>query len=171
MFCHKNFLVQKDLGPKNSFGPTIIWFPKMLGQQKFVVQKKLCTKKKLIQNILYLKILGPQNILSKLDWTCPSLTWPVPTWSDLSQHDLTSLNIIWHQIDRPVLTRLDQLRYFWYVHMSPEQMLPGQMPMWHLESVLDVPRNLPLKFHKNRVSNSWDIHDMDKFHPDSWNLF
>ena len=36
-------------------------------------------------------------------------------------------------------------------------MLPGQMSQWHLESVLDVPRNLRLKFGKNRVSNSWDI--------------
>ena len=30
-----------------------------------------------------------------------------------------------------------------------------------LESVLDVPRKLPLKFHQNRVSNSRDIPDMD----------
>ena len=40
-------------------------------------------------------------------------------------------------------------------------MLPGQMPLWQLESVLDVSRNLPLKFHKNRVSNSWDISDIE----------
>ena len=78
-----------------------------------------------------------------------------------------------------------QLRYSWYVQMSPEQMLPGkilpgQMSLWQLD-VLDVPRNLPVKFHQNRVSNSWDIPDMDicredkccvdKCHPDSWNLF
>ena len=30
-----------------------------------------------------------------------------------------------------------------------------------LESVLDVSRNLPLKFHQNWVSNIWDILDMD----------
>ena len=36
--------------------------------------------------------------------------------------------------------------------MLHEQMLP-----WQLESVLDVPRNLPVKFHQNQVSNSWDI--------------
>ena len=35
-----------------------------------------------------------------------------------------------------------------------------------LESVLDVPRKLPLKFHQNRVSNSQDIPDMDKCHQD-----
>ena len=35
-----------------------------------------------------------------------------------------------------------------------------------LESVLDVPRKLPLKFHYNRVSNSRDIPDMDKCHLD-----
>ena len=40
-------------------------------------------------------------------------------------------------------------------------MLPGQMSLWQLESVLDVPRNLCLKFHQNRVSNSWDIVDIE----------
>ena len=45
----------------------------------------------------------------------------------------------------------------------------------------NVPRKLPLSFHQNRVSSSWDIPDMDKCredkccvdkcHPDSWNLF
>ena len=30
-----------------------------------------------------------------------------------------------------------------------------------LESVLDVPRNLPLKFDQNRVSNSGDIADIE----------
>ena len=39
----------------------------------------------------------------------------------------------------------------------PGQMLLGQMSPWQLESVLDVPRNLSLKIHQNRVSNSWDI--------------
>ena len=62
--------------------------------------------------------------------------------------------------------------------MMPGQILPGQMSLWQLESVLDVPRNSPLRFHKNRVSNSWDIPDMnkchldkcclEKFHRDSW---
>ena len=32
--------------------------------------------------------------------------------------------------------------------MSPGQMLPGQMSLGQLESVLDVPRKLCLKFHK-----------------------
>ena len=40
-------------------------------------------------------------------------------------------------------------------------MLPVQMLPWQLESVLDVPKNLPLKFHQNRVSNSWDIADIE----------
>ena len=35
------------------------------------------------------------------------------------------------------------------------------MSPWQFESVLDVPRNLPLKFHQNRVSNSWDIADIE----------
>ena len=46
-------------------------------------------------------------------------------------------------------------------------MLPGQMLPWSLESVLDVPRKLPLSFHQNLVSNSWDILDMDKCHQDN----
>ena len=58
------------------------------------------------------------------------------------------------------------LRYSWYGQMSPWQMLPGQMSLWQLESVQDSPRNLSLKFGQNRVSNSWDIPDMDKCHPD-----
>ena len=44
--------------------------------------------------------------------------------------------------------------------MLPGQMLFGQMSTWQLESVLDLPRNLPLKFHQNRVSNSWYIADL-----------
>ena len=35
------------------------------------------------------------------------------------------------------------------------------MSLWQLESVLDVPRNLRLKFHQNRVGNSWDIADIE----------
>ena len=35
------------------------------------------------------------------------------------------------------------------------------MSPWQLEYVLNVPRNLPLKFHQNRVSNSWDIADIE----------
>ena len=46
--------------------------------------------------------------------------------------------------------------------MLPGQMFPGQMSTWQLESVQDGPRNLLLKFGKNRISNSRDIPDMDK---------
>ena len=41
--------------------------------------------------------------------------------------------------------------------MLPGQMLPGQMSLWHFDSVLDDPRNLRLKFGQNQVSNSWVI--------------
>ena len=34
--------------------------------------------------------------------------------------------------------------------MSPGQIMPGQMSPGQLESVLDVPKNLTLKFHQNR---------------------
>ena len=40
-------------------------------------------------------------------------------------------------------------------------MLPGQMSPLQLESVQDGPRNLPLKFGQNRVSNSLDIYDIE----------
>ena len=45
--------------------------------------------------------------------------------------------------------------------MSRGQMLHGQLSPWQLESVLNVHRNLPLKFHQNRVSNSWDIANIE----------
>ena len=50
-----------------------------------------------------------------------------------------------------------------------------QMSPWTSASVRNGPRNLSLKFGKNRVSNSWDIPDMDKCRqdkccPDSWDI-
>ena len=42
--------------------------------------------------------------------------------------------------------------------MSHGEMLPGQLSLWHLESVQDGPRNLVWL---NRVSNSWDIADIE----------
>ena len=60
-------------------------------------------------------------------------------------------------------------------------MLHDQMSPWGLASVKDGPRNLSLNFHQNWVSNSWDIHDMDKCFsiyskkkldmPHKWNIF
>ena len=50
--------------------------------------------------------------------------------------------------------------------MSRGQMLRGQMSPWQLEYVLNVHRNLSLKFHQNWVSCSWDIPDMAKYHED-----
>ena len=41
------------------------------------------------------------------------------------------------------------------------QMLPGQMSLWHFESIQDDPRNLRLKFCQNRFGNSWDITDIE----------
>ena len=45
--------------------------------------------------------------------------------------------------------------------MLPWQMLPGQMSLWQFKYVQDGLRNLPLKFGHNRVSNSWDIADIE----------
>ena len=43
--------------------------------------------------------------------------------------------------------------------MLPGPMLPGQILL--LKSVLDVPRNLPLRFCQNRVNSSRDIADIE----------
>ena len=51
--------------------------------------------------------------------------------------------------------------------MSDGQILPGQMSLWHLESVQHDPRNLRLKFCQNRFGNSWDITDIE-FSGGSW---
>ena len=45
--------------------------------------------------------------------------------------------------------------------MLPGQMITGKVSEWQLKSVLDISRNLPLKFHQNQVSNSWDIADIE----------
>ena len=39
--------------------------------------------------------------------------------------------------------------------------MPGQMSLWHMESVQDGPRNLRLKFCQNWFSNSRDIADIE----------
>ena len=53
-----------------------------------------------------------------------------------------------------------------------EILKPSQAEHFRLKScyslvyVQDCPRNLPLKLGQNRVSNSWDIPDMDKCRKD-----
>ena len=55
----------------------------------------------------------------------------------------------------------NQVSNSWYGQMSPGQMFHGQLSPWQLESVLKVPRNLHSKIHQNRVSNSWDIANIE----------
>ena len=55
----------------------------------------------------------------------------------------------------------NRLRYSGHGQMSSWQMLPGQMSLWQLKSVQDGPRDLTLKFCQNRVSNSWDIANIE----------
>ena len=45
--------------------------------------------------------------------------------------------------------------------MLPGRLMPGQMSSWQLESAQEGPRNLPFKYGQNRVSNSWDIGDIE----------
>ena len=40
-------------------------------------------------------------------------------------------------------------------------MLIRQMSLWLSEYVLDIPRKLLLKFHQNRVGNSWDMANIE----------
>ena len=47
--------------------------------------------------------------------------------------------------------------------------LPGKMSLDSLH-LLDGPRNLHLKFGQNRISNSWDISEMNKCHQDKFCL-
>ena len=54
--------------------------------------------------------------------------------------------------------------------MSSGQMLLGQTSPWQLTFIEEGPRNLRLKFGQNRVSNSWDIPDMDKCRLDKCRL-
>ena len=103
-------------------------------------------------------------------WTSVTLTVGICSWC--SQEPIFKVSSKSVQLE---------LRYSWFGQMSRGQMLPRQMSPWQSESVLDVHMNLPLKFHQNQVSNSWDIPDMykcreekccvDKCHPYSWNLF
>ena len=68
-------------------------------------------------------------------------------------------------------------KYFFFF----QKKLMAKMSLWLLVYVQDCPRNLPLKFGQNWVSNSWDIPYMDKCckdkycldrcHCDSWNMF
>ena len=46
----------------------------------------------------------------------------------------------------------------------------GQMSLWQLVSAKDGPRILPLKFGKNRVSNSWDIANIEFLVVGWWGL-
>ena len=72
------------------------------------------------------------------------------------------------------------VRYCWHGQMSSGLILRGQISPWHMASVKDGSRNLPLKFGQNWLSNSWNIADMDKCHQvkcylgkshrDSWHL-
>ena len=59
--------------------------------------------------------------------------------------------------------------------MLQGQMLHGQMLPWQIQYVLDVLRNLTLKFRPNLVRNSLDTADMGKCcqdicHQDSWHM-
>ena len=56
-----------------------------------------------------------------------------------------------------------QLRYFYYGQMSPGQMFYGQSFTVAFGNIQDGPRNLPLKFGQKRVSNSWDIVNIEFF--------
>ena len=91
------------------------------------------------------------------------LIWTDVAWTNVASTNVTmTVGICFRCSQEPIFkvsskSRQLELRYSWYGQMSPGQMFPWQMSRWQLESVLDVPRNLSLKFGQNQVSNSWDI--------------
>ena len=78
----------------------------------------------------------------------------------LALKNLGQKKLVWRMFGRKSIWAKRRL-VKWYGQMSPGQMLPGQMSMWQLESVLDVPRKIALKFHQNQVRNSWEIADTE----------
>ena len=104
-----------------------------------------------------------------LPWPCLDLTLTLvsPCLDVAFNLPLLFLTLLLHWLDLAS-------RYWRYAHIFIQ--MPGQMSPWRLVSVGDDPRNLPLKFSQNRVSNSWSIPYidkgcLDKCQRDSWNLF
>ena len=134
-----------------------------------------CLDKKCLDKCLESVLNVPRNLPVKFHQNRVSNSWDIPDMGKCPQDKCCLDNC---QLDSWTCSRYSkdatfkvslklsqyQLRYSWYGQMSPGQMLAGQMSPWQLESVLDVPRNLPLKFNQNEINNSWDILDIDKCH-------
>ena len=45
--------------------------------------------------------------------------------------------------------------------MSPRQILPGQLLLWQLFIIKEEPGKLRLKYGQNRMSNTWDIDNIE----------
>ena len=142
IFGLKIFGSKKILGPQN-LRSTKVWVQKNIGIKKCLKvhksygQTKFWSKKCLIKKIQGLPKLGPNSLVK---------IWSVIARIFLNRTNVSGTYVAWTNV---TLTFLGH-------------MLPGQMSHWHLLCVKDGPRNLPLKFGQNRVSNSWDITDMDK---------
>ena len=93
------------------------------------------------QNCLHFKIFTIQVKRKNVAWT--NITMTVGICYRCSLEPIFKISSKSGQLE---------LRYSWYGQMSQWQMLRGQMTPWQLESVLNVHRNLPLKFYQNRFS-------------------
>ena len=123
------------------------------------------------KKILGLKMfLGPTVLLvKKFGALTKVLVWKKEFSSEnkFGSNEVWSKNILGHTNYNPQKIGFKKfgqnwVRYCWYGQMLPGHMLPGRMSPWQFASVKDCPRNLTLKFDQNRVSNSWNIADMDK---------
>ena len=110
--------------------------------------------------------------LTNPNWSCLDLTSQTCFYLSLNlllskPHYKLALTLSWHYLDF-TLTFLSpycdlELSLFCSIpdiDRLTSTKFPGQMPLRQLKSVLDVSRNLPLKFHQNPVSISWDVPDI-----------
>ena len=116
---------------KKNFG-----FKKFLGQKKFLGSQKFWVR----VNFWVRKSFGyKKNVVPKKFWAQKKRWFPT----------IFGQKTFWFPTKFCVKKKILQ-----------GQMLLGQIPLWQLESVLDVSRNLFSKFHQIRVSNSWYIADL-----------
>ena len=76
------------------------------------------------------------------------LIWTNVAWKNVTM----TVEICSRSSQEPIFKVSSQLGQLELRYSRYGQMSRGQMSSWQLESVLDAPRNLPVKFHQNQVS-------------------
>ena len=132
----KNFGSKKNLSPKNIFGP----------KKKILVKKNFRSK----------KILRPPKKFCVWKELCAK-KFCVPKILGMKK-----LSILVHKIRSPK-SRVQEVGQNQVSPSSYGRMLSGHICCLDQCHYVNLgPRNLPLNFCQNRVSNSWDIPDMNK---------